>query len=192
MTLDLAAASDGELAALALAGRQAAYGEIMLRHRAPLLRLIRSHIGGDDDAIDILQDCFVAAFLNLAHYDQTRAMRAWLVRIALNKARDWHRRRHMRQILSMATALTAELAETVPDDAPGSDTVLGDRATLAWTLAAIARLPNRLKEPLILHALEDWSQAAIADLLDISEKAVETRVRRARAKLREMLAARNQ
>lgn len=188
MTLDLSAASDGELALLALAGRQAAYGTIMRRHREPLLRLIRSHIGSNEDAVDILQECFVAAFSNLNHYDQTRTMRAWLARIAINKARDWHRRRLLRQFFSMATALTDEVADTVADEVPSSDTIVSDRAALARTFAAIARLPNRLKEPLILYTLEDWTQASIADVLDISEKAVETRVRRARSKLREILA----
>lgn len=189
MTIDLAAATDGELAILALAGREAAYGEIMRRHQVPLLRLIRSHIGGDEEAVDVLQECFIAAFSNLHRHDGKRPMRAWLARIAINKARDWHRRRAVRRLFATATPLTTAIADTAADDVPGSDTVLNDRAALVRTLAAIASLPASLKEPLILSTLDDWSQAAIGYLLGISEKAVETRIRRARARLREMLAA---
>ncbi|MFA6125390.1 MAG: RNA polymerase sigma factor [Sphingomonas sp.] len=189
MTIDLATASDGELANLALAGRQAAYGEIMRRHRESLLRLIRAHIGGDDEAIDVLQDCFIAAFAKLHQFDRFRPMRAWLARIAINKARDWRRRRVVRQFFLMALPLTSDIAETVADGRPGMDAALNDRAALARTLATIASLPTSLKEPLILSALDGWPQSSIADLLGISEKAVETRISRARARLRALLAA---
>jgi len=49
VSLDLAACTDGELAALTLAGRQAAFAEIMRRHQRPVYRLIRSHIGDAED-----------------------------------------------------------------------------------------------------------------------------------------------
>lgn len=188
MTADLATATDGELASLARAGRAGACGEIIRRHQALLLRLIRSHIGGDEEAVDVLQDCFVAAFLNLHRHDGRRPLRAWLARIAINKARDWHRRRRVRRLFFMAAPLTAEIADTAADDALRVDIVLDDRAALARTLAAIASLPASLKEPLILSTLDNWPQAAIGDLLGISEKAVETRIRRARARLRDVLA----
>lgn len=52
---------------------------------------------------------------------------------------------------------------------------------------AIAGLPTALREPLVLHTIEGLSQAETAVILAISEKAVETRVRRARIKLGEIL-----
>src|SRR3546814_11034677 len=55
VSLDLAACSDGELAALALGGRQPAYRELMLRHRGSVFRLLRSHIGDADAAVDLTQ-----------------------------------------------------------------------------------------------------------------------------------------
>lgn len=191
MTIDLATASDGELASLALAGRQAAYGEIMRRHREPLLRLIRAHTGANDESVDVLQDCFVAAFASLGQLDLTRPMRPWLARVAINKARDWRRRRTVRQFFSMALPLTPDIAASIADDAPGADTLVADRAALNFTIAALASLPANLKEPLILSALDGWPQAAIGDFLGISEKAVETRISRARQRLRELMATSN-
>ena len=52
---------------------------------------------------------------------------------------------------------------------------------------AISTLPMNLKEPLVLRTIEGLSQAETAGVLNISEKAVETRLYRARAKLLEML-----
>ena len=59
--LDLAACTDGELAALALGGREAAYRALMDRHRAAAFRLARHHCGNDDAALDVTQQSFIAA-----------------------------------------------------------------------------------------------------------------------------------
>ena len=47
--------SDGELAALALSGRQAAYTALLGRYREPVFRVVRATIGDDDDAVDVIQ-----------------------------------------------------------------------------------------------------------------------------------------
>lgn len=186
MTLDFGGLSDGELAALTLAGRNQAFAAIMARHRAPIHRLVRGHVGDADEALDVTQEAFVAAFVALRRYDAAQPMRAWLARIALNKCRDWGRRRTVRRLFSFATPLANPAAE-VPDLAVAPDTVAGDRQELELAWAAIARLPTPLKEPLILHTIDGLSQAETAQVLGISEKAVETRVARARAQLMDIL-----
>lgn len=185
MSLDLAGCSDGELAALALAGRQAAYGELMRRHRDPAYRLIRGHIGDADAALDVTQQTFVAAFSALARYDGARPFRIWIARIAINKCHDWARRRTVRKILSFA--LPIEAASAAADEAATPEATLSDRQELRRTMAAIATLPASLKESLILRTIEGLSQAETAQVLGISEKAVEARVYRARARLAESL-----
>ena len=65
MTLALGECSDGELAALALAGRQAAFRELLDRHRASVFRLARGSTGDDDAALDVTQEAFIAAFAAL-------------------------------------------------------------------------------------------------------------------------------
>ena len=98
MSLELQACSDGELAALTLGGRQAAFAEIMHRHQAAIFWLVRGLIGNAEEALDLTQDCFVSAFSHLRKYDGTRPLRAWLSRIAINKCRDWRRRQRVRQL----------------------------------------------------------------------------------------------
>jgi len=62
VSLDLAQSSDGELAALALGGQQAAYREFLRRYKEPVYRLIRSSIDDADEALDLTQESFVSAF----------------------------------------------------------------------------------------------------------------------------------
>lgn len=185
MTLNLPDCTDGELAALALAGRQAAFAELLARHRAWIYRLVRSHIGDGEEAVDVTQSSFIAAFAALNRYDPDRPFRAWLSRIAINKCHDWRRRRSVRKFFSFAFPL--DEARDVEDEAPTADRAAGAEAELARTLKAIATLPNNLKEPLILRAIEERSEAETAEILGISQKAVETRLYRARLRLNEIL-----
>ncbi|WP_298671586.1 RNA polymerase sigma factor [uncultured Sphingomonas sp.] len=185
MTLDLTALTDGELAALSIAGRDTAFAEIMRRHREPVFRIIAGNIGDRDEALDLVQECFVSAHRALRRYDPDRVMRRWLTTIALNKCRDWRRRRMARRLLLFALPL--EGAAEIAEERSLPDAEVAAREELARVSRAIAELPAALREPLVLHVLQDMSQAETAATLSISEKAVETRVRRARAKLAERL-----
>ncbi|WP_232332688.1 RNA polymerase sigma factor [Novosphingobium aquimarinum] len=185
MSLDLAGCSDGELAALALGGRQPAYSEMMRRHRDSVFRLLRGHTGDADAALDLTQQSFIAAFAALHSYDGERPFRLWISRIALNKARDWARRRAVRRLFTFARPI--EEAIDVADPGIATDVRLDDRRELERTMAAIAALPASLKDVLVLRTIEGMSQAESASILGISEKAVETRLYRARAKLAEIL-----
>lgn len=173
--------TEGELAALAIAGCQAAFAEIVRRHKQPLHRLVAGLIGDEDEALDIVQEAFVAAHGSLRRFDRTRPMRAWLARIAINKARDWRRRRAVRRLIS--AILPIEHAVEVPDHMPGIDTIAADREELRRVSAAIAALPGNLRETLVLRTIEGLSQAETAEALGISDKAVETRLYRARLRL---------
>ena len=110
---------------------------------------------------------------------------AWLKHIALNKCRDWGRRRKVRAFFTRAVPL--EMAFDVSDDAIPADVQAADRAELARVTAAISRLPSRLREALVLRTIDGLGQAEAADVLGVSEKTVETRLYRARGKLKVML-----
>lgn len=176
--------SDGELAALTLAGRQDAFAEIMRRHQDPIFRLIRGYVGSQDEALDLVQECFTSAFKALDRFDRDRPIRAWLSRIAINKCRDWGRRRAVRRLLFPFSADQTPIE--VADPSPSADETVADREELGILRAAIAALPRSLKEPLVLRTIEGLSQSETAAVLAITEKAVESRLYRARRRL-EML-----
>ncbi len=113
-------------------------------------------------------------------------MSAWLARIALNKSRDWARRRAVRRMLGLATPVE-EIAELHADDQPLQDVQASDRAELNRLARAVAQLPSSQREPLVLCAVDGLSQAEASEVLAISEKAVETRIRRARLTLAQLL-----
>jgi RNA polymerase sigma factor CnrH len=177
--------SDQHLVARALAGQQSAFGALMARHREAVFRMARHHTGDEGEALDVTQEAFIAAFASLARFDAARPFRAWLMRIAVNKCRDWARRRAVRRLFRMARPL--EDAFDVADQEPDPEAAAISRRELARVSAAVASLPSSLKDPLILCRLEGMSMAEAAQVLGLSEKAVETRIYRARQKLSEKL-----
>ncbi|SEN52193.1 RNA polymerase sigma-70 factor, ECF subfamily [Sphingomonas gellani] len=181
MTPPAADRGDGDLVARAMAGDDPAFAALVSRHKQALHRLVARIIGDEDEAVDVVQDVFVAAHGALARYDPARPLRAWLARIAINKARDWRRRRLVRRLVS---AVFPDNAAEIADRGPAVDTVVAGRLELARVGAAMARLPANLREVLVLRTVEGFSQAEAAQALGIVEKAVETRLYRARQRLR--------
>lgn len=176
---------DAALVAQARAGRQDAFSTLLARHREPIYRIVRGYVGDASEALDLTQEVFAAAFAALARYDPTRPFRVWLSRIAINKCHDWARRRAVRSFFTRARPI--EDAWQVSDPAPTPDRAAEDREALERLERAIAALPASLKAPLLLRTIEGLSQAETAQALGLSEKAVELRVYRARAKLTEAL-----
>jgi len=176
---------DSVLAARALEGQQSAYGILMRRHRDAVWRLARGHVGDPDEALDITQETFVAAFAALARYDPTRPFHVWIARIALNKCRDWARRRAVRRFFTFARPIDDAL--DLADSGASPEEALHSQRDLARIHAAVAALPAALKDVLLLRTVEAMSQADTALVLKITEKSVETRLSRARAKLADIL-----
>lgn len=186
MKPELSLLSDGDLAGRSVAGDDGAFAEIMRRHRQRIYRLIRASVADADEALDLVQETFISAHAALRRFDRDRPMSAWLARIAINKCRDWGRRRAVRRLFGLHTAVE-DIADLHADDRPLQDAEMADRAELTRLSRAIAELPASQREPLVLCSIDGLSQAEAADILSISEKAVETRIRRARIRLAELL-----
>lgn len=116
--------------------------------------------GDADDALDLTQEAFISAFAALYRYDASRAFRPWMLRIVLNKCRDWSRGRAVPRLLLFAAPV--DKARTIPDPAGDPKTQAGDARELERVWTAIAKLPVSLKEPLILTAIEGLPQADAA------------------------------
>jgi RNA polymerase sigma-70 factor (ECF subfamily) len=178
---------EATLAAAALAGEDRAFTELMRRHKDALYRFVRNYVGDADEAYDLVQEAFVAAWSALGDFDAGRPMAAWLRRIALNKCRDWSRRRKVRRFFFGAESMDADRADTLA--APDAFEDKSAERSLERLSASVAALPASLKEPLLLTVFEGLSHKEAARLLGISAKAVETRVYRAKQALARALGA---
>jgi RNA polymerase sigma factor CnrH len=180
--------SDGTLAGRALQGDDAAFAQLVSRHKGWAYQFVRRYVGNSADAYDVLQETFFSAWRALSRYEQDRPFEFWLRRIALNKCRDRNRRETVRRLIGARSA--AEESDEIQDPAPGPSAVTEGDQELRLLESYIARLPRSLMEPLLLTVLEGLSQEEAGRLLGVSAKAIETKIYRARMRLSAVYGAR--
>jgi len=145
--------------------------------------VLRSH----QDAEDVTQETFVRMLRHSSELTSIAQPKAWLARIAWRIAVDWRRRQGRVQEIPLEDPEKplAEPASTVA----GADEAFESEQVGARLESWIEALPEKLRNPLILSAVEEMTPRGIASLLGINEAAVRSRIFRARKVLRERLAA---
>ncbi len=181
------AGDDAWLAMAAQSGDRAAFTQLVTLHKATLYRLARRYVGNGDDAYDVLQDALASAWLALHRFDARCPFGPWVRTILLNRCRDFSRRRAVRRRLIQWLHLETQAEETINVLDRGHDEEPANDRQLADLEMAIAELPARYKEPLLLTAFQGMSQREAALQLGLTTKAVELRVHRARKRLEERL-----
>lgn len=178
---------DAVLATDAQNGSRRAFDLLVIRHKAQIYRIARHYIGNSSDALDIVQESFVAAWLGIGRYDATRDFGAWLRTIALNKCRDFGRRQSVRRKVIRLFGLldVRETTEQSPDIV--AEQAEFDVSRLQALDRAVSALPAAQKEILVLTAFAGLSHQEVAAQLGTTVKAVEMKVRRAKQKLEELL-----
>jgi RNA polymerase sigma-70 factor (ECF subfamily) len=172
------------------AGQDAALNDLMERHATPVFHFLCRMVGNEDDASDLAQETFVRVFRARASFRASEKFSTWLFTIAANLARNhfrW-RSRHPTVSLEAETGETEQtLGSTLPanDAAPSEQALATERA--AAVRAAVGKLPEDLREAIMLCEWEELSVAEAAAILETTPKAVESRLYRARQILREKL-----
>ncbi len=180
---------DAVLASEAQNGNRRAFDQLVVRHKAQIYRIARHYVGNAEDALDVSQDTFVAAWLGLKRYDAARDFGAWLRTIALNKCRDFGRRQTVRRSVTRLFALLDIRDSAVQSAESLAEQAQEETARLRALDAAIAALPAPHKEILVLTTFAGLSHQEAAQQLGTSVKAVEMKVRRAKQRLEEILNA---
>ena len=171
-------------------GQDTALNDLMERHATPVFHFLCRMVGNEDDANDLAQETFVRVFRARATFRAGEKFSTWLFTIAANLARNhfrW-RSRHPNVSLEAETGETVQtLGSTLPanDLAPNEQALATERA--AAVRAAVGRLPEDLREAIVLCEWEERSLAEAAAILETTPKAVESRLYRARQMLREKL-----
>jgi len=173
-----------------IAGQDAALNDLMERHATPVFHFLCRMVGNEDDANDLAQETFVRVFRARASFRTSEKFSTWLFTIAANLARNhfrW-RSRHPNVSLEAETGESEQtLGSTLPanDPAPNEQALTAERARAVR--AAVGKLPEDLREAIVLCEWEDHSIAEAAAILESTSKAVESRLYRARQILRERL-----
>lgn len=178
---DRQAEATGLMAAMA-GGDRAALARLIALYGPGLQRYASQMLPRADEAEDVTQEVFLRAWRHAGRYDPGKAaVSTWLYRIATNLCIDRARRGGIRRFLGL------EAAPEEPSDAPGAEQIMAGRQRLAATRAALARLPARQRQALVLRAAGELSTGEIAATLGITPGAAEQLLVRGRAALRKLL-----
>jgi RNA polymerase sigma-70 factor (ECF subfamily) len=156
------------------------FSEVYERYAGDVQRFTLYLSGNSALAEDLTAETFVHAFCGPSIL-RVDTVKAYLFAIARNLYRDEMARRHR-------WVQIGEVPERT-DPAPRQDQAAADRQTLSSVLRAIQRLPERLREALVLAVDQDLRYEQIAAILGCSVAAVKVRIHRARLQLRSELEA---
>jgi RNA polymerase sigma-70 factor (ECF subfamily) len=148
--------------------------------RAELHRYCARMVGSAADGEDVVQDALARAYYELAGLREMPAMRAWLFRIAHNRALDWLRRYEVR----MGEPLEEEDVHVSPTGDP--EELLARKEAVQAALSRFMELAPAQRSCVILADVLEHTVEEIAELLDLTVPAVKAALVRGRTRLREL------
>lgn len=177
------------LVAEAKGGSLAAFGELVERYEARVLRVAQRFAHSREDAEEIMQDAFVKAFKNLPQFRGDSRFYTWLVRITINEGLMKVRGRRQ-TVLSIDDAVETEKRTPflqIEDRGPTPEQRYSQHELRNILSATIGQLSPRYRVVFHLREVHGFSTKQTARVLDVSQAAVKSRLRRARSQLRDSL-----
>jgi RNA polymerase sigma-70 factor, ECF subfamily len=183
------APSDQELIARTLGGDGSAFGLLVERFQRKIYRVAQAIVRDDTEADTITQDTFIQAYLHLARFQGRSELETWLTRIAINRSRDWLRRRKFVSLFSHDDKSNDYDYVIEPiDGTPDAERQLMAHQIRAAILRAERLLSSQQKIIFRLRHYEDHSLEEIAELLGLRSGTVRAHLFRAIHKIRKELA----
>lgn len=158
---------------------QQALGEVFADHRQSLVRMLARMVGSAATAEDLAHEAYLRASAAAGAF-ALESPQAFLYRTARNLAIDHVRRDRVRRRI-FAEGADAETVNGVPAPLPSPEAAAGDRQRLAILDGALAAVPARARQVLILNKLQGWTYPEIAAHLGISATTVQKDIRLALA-----------
>lgn len=183
--------SDHALIEATKSGDEAAFGEIMVRYRAPITNYLCRFLNDYEEAVDLAQETFVRVYFALDRYHTQFAFSTYIYRIATNLAISETRRRKRRRLMSLTGLFQADEDSDVefqpPDTRILQDAALLDNERSNTIAKAIESLPEKYRIPIILRDVEGKTYDEVAEIMELGLGTTKSRISRARGLLKEKL-----
>jgi RNA polymerase sigma factor (sigma-70 family) len=177
--------SDVDLLKASRDGSTQAFGVLVSRYQALVCAITYGATGDSGRSEELAQDAFLRAWKGLGQLQDLNKFRSWLCSIARNTVQNWFRSQG-RDVVGHAASLDAA-AETMSRESGPEEMVMFEEQQ-AVIKQALARMPEGLREPLILFYREGKSAREVAENLGLTEEAARQRIYRGRSLLREQVA----
>lgn len=187
--MDLPAETDENLMMCFGRGDAAAFETLYRRHESRLFRYLYRQLHDQASAEDIMQEVWIAVARNARSYEPSARFTTWLFTMARNRMIDVLRRRRPVHSLEQGAGEQDEpLRERLPGDARDEPHRQAESSQAGQALLeAVARLPADQRDAFLMQAEGDMSLAQIAEISGSTFETVKSRLRYARARLRQVL-----
>lgn len=175
--------TDGDLVRRVQQGDKSAFDVLVLKYQYRIVKLVSRYVRDPSDALDVAQEAFLKAYRALPRFRGDSAFYTWLYRIAINTAKN-----HLTALARRPAEVdlgTNEEGERYQIDALYGDIATPERLLLTDEIretigAAIAALPDDLREAIVLREVDGLSYEDIAQAMDCPIGTVRSRIFRAR------------
>lgn len=179
---------ESRLIKAACRGDEGAYEKLVLEHQKLVYNLALKITGSRDDALDVSQDVFLKAYLNLDSFREDSRLSVWLYRLTHNACMDHMKRTRRGNVISLdQEGDSGQEAFEVPDPSPLPSDTVERREVSRQVWEAIGKLPEDKREVLIMREISGMTYAEIASALKIEEGTVKSRLSRSRLALAEII-----
>jgi RNA polymerase sigma-70 factor (ECF subfamily) len=170
-----------------------AFAELVLRYQHRLVGVMHHLVGNAEEAEDLAQEVFLRVYRSRQKYHARSKFSTWLFTIANNLALNSLRSRQRRPFVPLDARDSGPLGprpaeQLVRDRADQPMQCLQQQELAALIRQALDGLNERQRVAVVLNKFEDMNYAEIAEVMDLSTKAVKSLLSRARANLRSALA----
>ena len=177
---------DKHILAQARRGELDAFEELVRRYEKRVYAIALRSAGSPEDAADLTQDVFLRAWRSIESFRGDSGFSTWLFRITMNICVD-HARHRQTQPQTMALTNDEDEERPIHDTAPTPEEYL-DNSELGRELAtALDEVSEEHRRIVLLRDVSGMSYTEIAEILEISEGTVKSRLARARIALRKVL-----
>ena len=153
------------------------YGHLYELYATDVLRMCYFYLADRQKAEDVVQDVFVR-LITTAPALQPGKEKAWLLKVAMNRCRDLWRGAWLKRVV-----LGAPTLELIP----AQDETIEKREEKETLMRAVNKLPSAFRETVLLHYYQGMGISEIAQMLDLPEGTISSRLSRARKKLEVLL-----
>ena len=166
------------------------FENLVCRHQRKIYRVLLLMLKSPDDADNLTQECFLRAYTTMKTFRGGCSVQTWLLRIAVNLARDHVRNRRAafwKRLLRLDDESTSETTLDLSSPQPSAERGMLAREELDRVWRAVDGLSERQKEVFLLRFIEELELKEIADVLQLSTGTVKTQLFRAVSRVREQV-----
>lgn len=147
-----------------------AFVALIEKHKTGLYKVAKSYLRSEEDVADVMQDTVLSAYEHIRELKNVSYFKTWLTRILINHCKNMLRQ----QKRCIVSEEVPETSDTVPPD---------DREFYAL----VGELPEDYRMIFLLYYGEGFRTGEIAQILELNENTVKSRLRRGREKLKHVL-----